>query len=104
VCSDGILLVLALVKTFTYRDHLNPMIRLLARDSVLYFAPMFACLVETVVSFSLKRGVSLPTEWIACIAVARMMLNLRSLVFNGPLSTQQLVFSSGIPKSRPRIR
>jgi hypothetical protein len=46
ISFEGILLVLTLVKAFPYRN--NPMITLLARDSIFYFALMFASLLENI--------------------------------------------------------
>jgi len=102
ICFDGILLTLTLFKAFSYRDNLNHTIRLLARDSVLYFALMFACLVENiiVVTPAIMVNVIVPAEWIACIAVSRMMLNIRGLKFNDPLGSQGLQFSTLVFQNR----
>jgi len=102
ICGDGILLILTLAKAFSYRDQFNRTIRLLARDSVLYFIPMFASLVWNVVAQSSARPglLMVPSEWIACISVSRMMLSIRSLTFNEPLTTQRLNFSTLIFENR----
>jgi len=104
MCFDGILLTLALVKAFAFRGIFNPTIRLLARDSVLYFVLMFACLVVNLVAGlpGLNIPVVIPAEWIACIAVSRMMMNIRSLVFDNSGGSQRvelstLVFQDGNP-------
>jgi len=96
MCFDGILLILALVKTFTLRSHFNPTVRLLARDSVLYFVLMFACLVVNLVAGlpGLNIPVVIPAEWIACIAVSRMMMNIRGLAFDNPSGSQRAELST----------
>jgi len=96
MCVDGILLVLTFAKAFSYRDHPNPTIKLLARDSLLYFIPMFASMVWDIVPIpSANLGFQIiQPEWIACIAVSRMMLSIRSLVCNNPLSTQRTILST----------
>jgi len=103
IFGDVILLTLTLAKAYSYRDHCNPIVRLLARDSVLYFVPMLACLVQNIVSNIIPNRVGfviIPTEWLACIAVSRMMMSIRSLVFNDLLTTQRLEFSTIIIPSR----
>jgi len=96
MCFDGILLTLALVKAFAFRGNFNPTIRLLARDSVLYFVLMFACLVVNLAAGlpGLNIPVVIPAEWIACIAVSRMMMNIRSLVFDDSGSSQRVELST----------
>jgi hypothetical protein len=96
ICFDGVLLILTLIKAFSYWDHnFNPTIRLLARDSIVYFAIMFGCVVMNITAYFNSTGsFSMPAEWIACIAVSQMMMNIRSLAFNSPLASQGVNFSA----------
>jgi len=83
VIFDGIVIILTMYKIFSYRDGMNPTIRLLARDSIVYFIIMFATLLFNLL-FPVGKGtvLILPAEYIACTAVARMMMNIRGLVFD----------------------
>jgi len=90
VIFDGILLILSTFKVFAYfRQELNPTVRLLARDSIVYFVIMFAAILADVIIITLGASliISIPPESIACIAVSRMMLNIRGLVFDDPHGT-----------------
>jgi len=103
LCSDGILFILTLLKSLSYRDNFNLTIRLLARDSAVYFAIMLTCLVLNIaVYYSPSYSVIIPVEWVACIAVSRMMMNLRGLAFNDPLGSQGIDFSVVIFRNRDR--
>jgi len=102
ICFDGILLILTLVKAFSYRDNFNPTIRLLARDSIVYFAIIFGCFVVNIVTAIQSVPFDIPAVWIACIAVSRMMMNIRGLIFNNPLSSQGVDFSAIIFRNRTR--
>jgi len=62
---------------------------------------MFACLVWNLIPNTIMSGLlKFPAEWIACISVSRMMLSIRSLAFNDPLSTQRLKFSTMVFENR----
>jgi len=104
ICLEAILLVLTLAKTFSYWNHSNATIKLLAQDSMMYFAIMFVCMLENIIVVSGNRWVviMIPTEWIACMAVSRMMLNIRGLRFNDPLDTQGLQLTSLLFKYQER--
>jgi len=94
-CFDGILFLLTIAKALHYRDNFNPTIRLLARDSIVYFVIMFCtCIVGNMVIFTSPVAVASPAEWIGCIAVSRMMMNIRGLLFNDPLGSQGVKFST----------
>jgi len=94
VSFDGILLVLTFIKAISYRD--TPAIRLVARDSAFYFALMFSCLIANIAVYfpGTAIAVYIPTEWIACIAVSRMMMNIRGLTFDKLHSTRGLELST----------
>jgi len=96
LCFDGILLILTLVKALSYRDNFNPTIRLLARDSILYFVIICAIQVANIaVAFKAIVNFNIPVGCVACIAVSRMMMNIQSLaVFNNPLASQGLPLST----------
>jgi len=94
-CFDGTLFILALLKTLSHRKNSFPTIRLLARDSIFYFAITCSGLVINIfqnVNFE-TMPIVIPTEWIACIAVSRMMMNIRGLIFDDPNGTQGIEFS-----------
>jgi len=96
ICLEATLLILTLAKAFSYWNYSYITIKLLARDSIIFFAIMFVCLLENIIVVSGGRWliVLIPTEWIACMAVSRMMLNIRGLTFNDPLDTQGLQLTS----------
>jgi len=103
ICFDGILFLLTVAKAFYYRDNFSLTFRLLARDSIVYFSMMFTCLVVNIAIYFSPSGsasVTFPPEWIACIAVSRMMMNIRGLKFNDPLGSQGVYFSTIIFRNR----
>ncbi|KAF8513251.1 hypothetical protein BU17DRAFT_68865 [Hysterangium stoloniferum] len=76
-----------------FRKAGSPTMRLLSRDSLIYFSIMFSVLISNLFIFkyappffsSLLIG---PSSSIACIAAARMMMNLRSLRFDPRLDAE----------------
>jgi len=96
ICFDGILLLLTLVKTLSYQNNSNPAIRILARDSVFYFTLMFLCFAENIMVATIGNAVNayIRAEWIACIAVSRLMMNIRGLKFDDPDGTIGVQFST----------
>jgi len=92
----GILLLLTLVKTLSYQNNSNPAIRILARDSVFYFTLMFLCFAENIMVATIGNAVNayIRAEWIACIAVSRLMMNIRGLKFDDPDGTIGVQFST----------
>jgi hypothetical protein len=92
IIFDGTLVILTLYKAFSYRTLSSHTIRLLARDSVIYFAIMLMVLLENVLTNVLTTNlpITIPADWIACIAVSRMMMNIRGLVFDDPRGTDGL--------------
>jgi len=92
ICFDGILFILALVRTLSYRNKSLHTVRVLARDSIVYYLIIFGSLVIDIVEakhFDVMPIV-IPAEWISCIAVSRMMMNIRGLVFDDPRGTQRI--------------
>jgi len=64
---------------------------------------MFGCVVANITQdFQSSLPIKIPAEWIACIAVSRMMMNIRGLIFNNPLSSQGVDFSAIIFRNRTR--
>jgi len=55
---------------------------------------MLACLVQNIVSNIIPEIVIIPTEWLACMAVSRMMMSIRGLAFNELLTTRRIQFST----------
>jgi len=102
LCFDGILLIPTLIKAFSFRVHSNSIIGLVARDSVFYFAFIFGCLLTNIIVYSSGTSwpVDIPTEWVACIAVSRMMMNIRGVMFDNTLRTHGIEFSSIIFENR----
>jgi len=101
ICFDGVLLILTLGKAFSYRDNFNPTIKLLAQDSIVYFAIISGCVLLTIVTWPHPSiSVNIPAEWVVCIAVSRMMMNIRGLTFNNPLVSQGINFSAIIFRNR----
>jgi len=64
-------------------DGVGPTLRLLARDSMVYFVVMFAFLFANLVIARVGGGLLIgPSSVIACVAAARMMMNVRGLSVN----------------------
>jgi hypothetical protein len=87
VILESTIIILTLYKAYTLmRDPIqgSPTLRLIARDSIVYFFIMFSVLFSNLFIFkyappfvsSLLIG---PSSCIACVAVGRMMMNMRSL-------------------------
>jgi len=74
---DGILLMLTAFQVFSYsRQDINPVVILLARDSIVYFAILFAALLVNTILLIAPSGlvIKFPPECIACIAVCPLSL------------------------------
>jgi len=91
VVFEGIIIILTLYQVFPSRTNLNPTLRLLARDSIVYFVVMltFQLLAILWLRFSyILEGMSMnPANCIACVTVSRMMLNIRGLAVDDPNCT-----------------
>ncbi|KIM76116.1 hypothetical protein PILCRDRAFT_13023 [Piloderma croceum F 1598] len=90
---EGVLMLLTAYKVISYRKELNPTITMLARDSLVYFIIIFASLASmlaTDVAGDLFAFVKVPTQSITCIAVGRMMMNIRGLILDDPEHTTHL--------------
>jgi len=85
-------MLLTLYKSLAYRKQSNRTVTVLARDSILYFVVVFACLVSVLVSD--KKGIAvsvqIPAQCVASISVGRMMMNIRGLILNDPEHTVHL--------------
>ncbi|KIM74759.1 hypothetical protein PILCRDRAFT_14197 [Piloderma croceum F 1598] len=82
---EGVLMLLTVYKLFSYRNRMNQTVAMLARDSIVYFIVIFACLILDILSDvddNIIIGVTTPTQCITSIAVARMMMNIRGLIMN----------------------
>ncbi|KIM80417.1 hypothetical protein PILCRDRAFT_822545 [Piloderma croceum F 1598] len=69
---EGVLMLLTAYKLFSYRNQMNQTVAMLARDSIIYFIIIFACLtldIVTNIDIALVFQVSTPTECISSIAV-----------------------------------
>lgn len=62
----------------------------------MFFIIMFAAILADVIIITIGATliISIPPESIACIAVSRMMLNIRGLAFDDPSGTQGLKLST----------
>ncbi|KIM89581.1 hypothetical protein PILCRDRAFT_1925 [Piloderma croceum F 1598] len=90
---EGVLTLLTAYKVFSYRNQMNQTVAMLARDSVIYFIVIFACLtLEIVESIDLAFvfDVATPAQCIGSIAVGRMMMNIRGLIMDDPEHTTHL--------------
>jgi hypothetical protein len=100
---EGVLMLLTIYKLLSYRNQLNPTITVLARDSLVYFVIIFACLASIVATDVegniLISTIKVPTQCITSVAVGRMMMNIRGLILDDPehtvhLQTMQFTTSS----------
>jgi len=86
-------MLLTAYKLLSYRDQMNRTVTLLARDSIVYFVIVFACLVfilASQVDLNIPVDAVIPAQCITSIAVGRMMMNIRGLVLDDPEHTVHL--------------
>jgi len=86
-------MLLTAYKLLSYRDQMNRTVTLLARDSIVYFIIVFACLafiLASQVDLNIPVDVVIPSQCITSIAVGRMMMNIRGLVLDDPEHTVHL--------------
>jgi len=81
VIFESIIIGLTVYKALSYRRNI-PALRVLARDSMIYFLIMFSFLMANLFFVRFSKGFLKglwvkPTTIVACIAVARMSLNIR---------------------------
>jgi len=90
---EGVIMLLTAYKTISYRNQSNRTITLLARDSIIYFVIIFACLAS-VLAADLQTGITIsiqfPAQCAASVAVGRMMMNIRGLAVDDPEHTAYL--------------
>jgi len=90
---EGIIMLLTVYKTLLYRNQTNKTIALLARDSLVYFIVVFACMASILASnvgSAFRVNIQAPTQCITSIAVGRMMMNIRGLILDDPEHTTHL--------------
>jgi len=92
---EGALIFLTMCKVISYRNGMNQIIRVLARDSIVYFIIVFAGLALTVANvihpFSVAGfPVLFATQCIISLVVGRMMMNIRGLILDDPEHTVHL--------------
>jgi len=87
VSVEGVLMLLTAYKLLSYRNQMNRTITVLARDSIVYFIIIFACLV---LNLTINTDISIPIRCITSIAVGRMMMNIRGLIMGDPEYTVHL--------------
>jgi len=83
VVFESVVIILTLYKALAYRRYI-PALRVLARDSMIYFSIMFSFLMlnvlfARVIRDSLRGMWVQPATLVSCLAVARMTLNIRKL-------------------------
>ncbi|KAF8812786.1 hypothetical protein BYT27DRAFT_7182550 [Phlegmacium glaucopus] len=87
---ESILVVLVVYKCRKYGGF-SPTIKIIARDSVVYFVSVTAILIFNFVYSShhklLGTALTLPTGILACIAAARLSMNIRSISMDRALSS-----------------
>jgi len=91
--TEGFLVLLTAYKLLSYRNEMNKTVATLARDSIVYFIIIFACLVMDILPVVDRRitiSVSIPTMCITSIAAGRMMMNIRGLIMEDPEDTVHL--------------
>jgi len=89
---EGALMLLTAYKIFSYRNEMNRTVTMPSRDSIVYFAVVFGCLMLCVIAFSdhiISISLAIPTQCIA-IAVGHMMMNIRGLILEDPERTLYL--------------
>jgi len=91
-CFEGIIMTLTMYRVIPYRNNLSPTLRMFARDSIIYFSIMFSSLLCCLFLIKFDPAVGTifvhPSNCIACIAVSRMMLNIRGLSIDDMDDTQ----------------
>lgn len=91
---ESVLIYLTLYQTFQY-EKVNPTLRVVARDSIIYFVIIFAMLLANIFIARFGKGflgalLIVPCSVTACIAVARMTMNMRTIA---PEVTEQSTWS-----------
>ncbi|KAF8893892.1 hypothetical protein BD779DRAFT_959192 [Infundibulicybe gibba] len=94
IIFEGIIIILTFYEVYPYRhDHANSTVRILARDSVVYFVFMMSIHIVNFViwrtdAFVFGDAYATPSSVMSCIAVSHMMMNLRGLSPDIQLDTQ----------------
>jgi len=91
--ADGVLMLLTAYKLLSYRNRMNKTVAMLARDSIVYFIIIFACVLMDIISEvddNIVISFSNPTMCISSIVVGRMMMNIRGLIMEDPEYTVHL--------------
>jgi len=107
---DGIIILVTLYRFFSFdAKSRSPTIKMLARDSLVYFVVLFATQVVNTVTFRIGATFDLMmvSECISCISISRMMMNIRGLVAEDPdhtLYLQTLNFASNNSEDHPHRR
>jgi len=103
---EGVTMLLTAYKAISYGSlKANRAVTVLARDSIVYFIIIFACLASILASdvgASIKISVQIPAQCAASIAVGRMMMNIRGLMLGDPEHTvhlETLQFTSVVPRA-----
>ncbi|KIM91464.1 hypothetical protein PILCRDRAFT_130120 [Piloderma croceum F 1598] len=103
---EAVLMLLTAYKSIAYRNQTNRAIIVLARDSILYFVVVFACLASVLaldIPLYITVSVQIPAQCVASIAVGRMMMNIRGLVMGDPEHTAYLTTLQFYPNVQPNV-
>jgi hypothetical protein len=103
---EAVLMLLTVYKSIAYRNQTNRAIIVLARDSILYFVVVFACLVSVLaldIPLYITVSIQIPAQCVASIAVGRMMMNIRGLVLDDPEYTAHLTTLQFVPGVQPNV-
>jgi len=90
---EGVFMLLTAYKIFSYRKRMHQTVAMLARDSIVYFIVIFACLTMDILTSAddnIPFGVTTPTQCISSIMAGRMMMNIRGLNMDDPEHTVHL--------------
>ncbi|KIM74502.1 hypothetical protein PILCRDRAFT_703303 [Piloderma croceum F 1598] len=90
---EGVFVILMGYKLLSYHNEMNPVITMLARDSIFYFLVIFSFLMLDLISDVDARfyfNLTIPTMCISTIAVSHMMMNIRGLIMDDPEHTNHL--------------
>ncbi|KAF8177317.1 hypothetical protein K438DRAFT_2022285 [Mycena galopus ATCC 62051] len=82
--STIVLITLYYLSAYEWSTEINVTLRVLARDSIVYFLIIFSILVSNLFIARLGRGflgslLIAPSSVVACVGAARMMMNIREL-------------------------
>ncbi|TFK61514.1 hypothetical protein BDN72DRAFT_849590 [Pluteus cervinus] len=93
VCFESVIVVLTLYKVLQYKLQVSAVLNVYARDSLLYFLSMFSILLSNLLLARFGTGfmgalLIAPSSVVACVAVARMTMNMRQFTMKAECTTR----------------